>query len=265
MEPIYELPWHVRYCDVDAHGRLRLSTLLTQWQECGMAQMTQWGQTNAFTMDQGLLWIVSRQQVVIDRLPGMDEDTVLRTWVGDCRHGLFPRSYELSAADGTILAKASAQWTLMHADTRTIEMKPGEYGVSLPPCVTGRELPRQKTLRAMAPERTGDFTVPYSCLDANGHMNNARYLDLAGDVLPRPGRPVTALRIEYHHEVRLGEVLRWGAAALDGAPEESAANTPAAGTDAAPQTDAPAARTYYFEGAVGEQPCFRAEITFGAR
>lgn len=275
METIYELPFQVRYCDVDAQGRLRLSTLFTLWQECGMAQMQTWGQGNGFTRKQGLLWIVSRQQAEVMRLPGMDEHTVLRTWAGDCRHGIWLRSYELSGHDGAVLVRGGAQWSLLHAESRTMEMRPGEYGVSLPGCVTGRELPRQKPLRSVTPEHTGAYTVPYSALDANGHMNNARYLDLAQDVLPCRGRAVRWVRMEYHREVLLDQTLRWGWTELPNpAPDttqtaETAASpdTPQAAETAAlpdtPQAAAPG-RTYYFEAAVKGTPSFRLQLTCGA-
>ena len=234
------MPMHVRYADVDAHDRLRLPTLITQWQECGMAQMQGWGQGNAFTMDKGLLWIVTRQRLEITRLPGMDEDVSLCTWVGDCRHGLFLRSDQLLGSDGAVLARGAAQWSLLHAHSRTIEMKPGDFGVYLPPCVTGTELPRQRPLRPMETDHRGAVTVPYSWLDANGHMNNVRYLDLAQDVLPHGGRPLRAVQIEYHREVLLGQSLEWGWAEV-------------------PFDDGAA---YYFDGAVDGQTCFRALITY---
>lgn len=263
MEPIFELPWQVRYCDVDAHGRLRLSTLFTQWQECGMAQMQTLGQDNGFTRKQGLLWIVSRQQAEVVRLPGMDEYTVLRTWVADCRHGIWLRSYELSGHDGTLLVRGGAQWSLLHAESRTMEMRPGDYGFSLSGCVTGRELPRQKPLRSVPVTHTGAYTVPYSALDANGHMNNARYLDLAQDVLPCRGRAVRSVRMEYHREVLLDQTLRWGWTELPVSAPDAPRSADAAASQDTTQTAAPD-QTYCFEAAVEGTPSFRLQLTYAA-
>ena len=241
MDSIYQHTFRVRYCDVTTGGTLRLSRLLAEWQETGMVQMEQFGQGNDVTLRRGLLWIISRQNLHITRLPGLDEEVILRTWPGEMRHGLFPRYYEVEARDGTLLVQASSQWSLLHWDSRTIELRPQDCGVSLPPAVTGRELPRSRSLRAVETDHTGAFTVPYSFLDLNGHMNNARYLDLAQDVLPRQTLPLRDLQIEYHHEILDGETLTWG---WTQQPLENGTR-------------------FYFQGTIADQPCFRLQMDYG--
>ena len=60
-----------------------------------------------------------------------------------------------------------------------------------------------------------DFTVPYSFVDLNGHMNNTRYFDLCEDCVgaAAAGRKLKGIGVEYQNEARLGETLtlRWGA------------------------------------------------------
>jgi uncharacterized protein YoaH (UPF0181 family) len=57
------------------------------------------------------------------------------------------------------------------------------------------------------------FTVPYSYLDQNGHMNNTRYLDLAEDLIPAAleGKKLKSIHTRYQNEVRHGDVieLQW--------------------------------------------------------
>ena len=55
-----------------------------------------------------------------------------------------------------------------------------------------------------------DFTVPFSYVDLNGHMNNTRYFDLAEDLTPaaREGRDLREIAVEYAAEARLSDTLR---------------------------------------------------------
>ena len=58
-----------------------------------------------------------------------------------------------------------------------------------------------------------DFTVPYSFVDLNGHMNNTRYFDLAEDCVgaAAAGKLLRGVSVEYQNEARLSQTLhlRW--------------------------------------------------------
>ena len=65
---------------------------------------------------------------------------------------------------------------------------------------------------APKPAKDGEkeaFTVPYSYVDLNGHMNNTRYLDLSEDRMPADlrARPIREVRAEYSGEAKLGETV----------------------------------------------------------
>ena len=78
----------------------------------------------------------------------------------------------------------------------------------------GEEQPLPTAPVPMETERERAFTVPYSYVDLNGHMNNTRYFDLAEDCFAAPaaGKRLRSVQTEYKAEARLGETLtlRWG-------------------------------------------------------
>ena len=141
------------------------------------------------------------------------EVVTLLSWPGKTMHVLFPRFWRLTDQGGAVLAEGSALWTLMDQNTRAMVF-PDEHGVSIPGEVTGWETPLPRPPKMGEAEREERFTVPYSWVDLNGHMNNCRYLDLAEDVLPPELHEMTlrAVSIEYSGEAHLGEALRlrWG-------------------------------------------------------
>ena len=187
---------------------LRPSCLLNLLQQAAIHHTEQLGMGREKTLDRGLLWAISRQQIVIDRMPAYDERVVLTSWPGRTMHVLFPRYCELRTQEGERLLRASALWVLLDAGTRSFVF-PDEYGVELPGMDRADQLPLPEQPVSLPSASETQFTVPYSYVDLNGHMNNTRYLDLAEDLLPEDARtrPLAEIRIAHQLEARCGQTL----------------------------------------------------------
>ena len=150
---------------------------------------------------------------------------------------MFPRYYEILSEQGETIVRASAVWSLMDAAARSAVF-PEEHGISIPGEERGGELPWLVPVRPLDAVHRETFSVPYSYVDINGHLNNTRYFDLAEDSIPAAaeGRPLREVTAEYNREVRLGETLSlaWGG---DG-------------------------NSYYVAGST-EKPCFRLLLRYG--
>ena len=195
---------------VDCCRRLRTSTLFALLQNAAIRHTESLGMGRDKTLDRGLLWVVGRQYVEIARMPVYDERIVHTSWPGDTLRVLFPRYDEITDEAGNVLLRASAVWTLMDAESRSVAF-PEEYGVAIPGVKRGGELPLLPKIVPIPTTESFTFTVPYSYVDINGHMNNTRYFDVVEDNLPWQAAP-RAIQVEYLSEVRRGETLRvqWG-------------------------------------------------------
>ena len=203
----------LRSKDVDMFRRLRTSELFRLLQEASIRHTEQLGMGRDKTLDRGILWVLLMQRAEILRMPEYDETVVLKSWPGKTMHLLFPRFYSLETADGEPLLKASALWSLVDRDTRKVVF-PEKYGVVIEGVVTGEEIAMPGAVRKDACACERDFTVPYSFVDLNGHMNNTRYFDLAEDCAgaAAAGKLLRSVSVEYQNEARLGQTLhlRWG-------------------------------------------------------
>ena len=210
---VFQRELRLRSSDVDMHRRLRTSVLFSLMQEAAVAHTEALGMGREKTLDRGALWIVTLQSARILRMPEYDEEVVLRSWPGRTMHLLFPRYCALDTAKGEPLARAGALWSLIDAQTRRLVF-PERLGISIDGVTTGDESPLPAAPRSIACTEERDFTVPYSYVDLNGHMNNTRYFDLAEDILPAAaeGRRLLAVETEFAREARFGErlSLRWG-------------------------------------------------------
>ena len=208
---IYTRSFRVLSGDVDPSLTLKVSTLFTWFQEAAMTHTIEMGITRQRTLDLGILWVVVQYRIRITRLPSYDEAVTLSSWPGRDMHLFFTRYFSLTGPDGEPFADASSFWAMMSKETREL-VYPASHGITIPGTVTGKEIPLPSRIRGREPEKTAVFTVPYSYLDLNGHMNNARYFDLASDQMDEETRslPITELSADFIGEARYGDELTLG-------------------------------------------------------
>ncbi len=211
---IYQKEYTLLSSDVDAYRRLRLSRLFNMMQEAAIAHTTELGMGRSKTLDRGLLWIVTLTRMEADRLPAYDETVTLSSWPGETMHMFFPRYYTLTDASGQVLVRSSMLWALMDQTTRHMVF-PEDHGIEIAGDAAPAPLPLPTPPKLPALADAGSFTVPYSYIDLNGHMNNTRYLDLAEDRMPEALHrlPVRRILTEYSAEASLGESIRLQTAA----------------------------------------------------
>ena len=212
---VYREEFLLRSKDVDMFRRLRTSELFRLLQEASIRHTEELGMGRDKTLDRGILWVLLMQRAEIARMPEYDEHVVLKSWPGRTMHLLFPRYYSLETASGEPLLKASALWSLVDEKTRKVVF-PEKYCVAIEGVVTGEEIAMPGAVAKGTCTREREFTVPYSFVDLNGHMNNTRYFDLAEDSAgaAAEGKLLSGISVEYQNEARLSETLHlsWGEA-----------------------------------------------------
>ena len=190
-------------------GKLSTRELFWMLQEVSTEHCDKLG----FGMDlmgpKGLIWVVARHKLQVERYPQANELVRIETWPAPARHGLFPRHYEMYGADGQLLLSASALWTLVDINTRRM-IKPESYGIDVPGILTGREQGNPKSPEKLPQDRMVEFVVPESYLDSNGHMNNTRYYSLAEESIGAEieGKTLCRIATEYAAEALLGDKLK---------------------------------------------------------
>jgi len=203
----------IRNNHTDMYRRLRISTMFEWFQEGSISHTEELGCGREKTLDKGLLWVVTLQRAEIERLPLYDEKIIFKTWPGRTMHVLFPRFYSIETAEGESMVRASALWTLVDSETRKMVF-PGKNGIVIEEERTGNEISLPVPPKATDFTNNGSFTVPFSFVDLNGHMNNTRYFDLAEDMIGESakGKQLKEISTEYSSEIKIGESmdLKWG-------------------------------------------------------
>lgn len=217
------------------NGLLRPSAMFCLLQDAAAGSASSYGAGMEELSRRGILWMVVHMRADVLRLPAFGDEITVSTWIGEEMHGLFMRFYEMRFASGETAVKASGAWVLVDAATRTLARN---AEVGMPSVVTGRETEPPRRLRMPELDRIAPFTAQYSHCDINGHMNNARYLDAAEDLIPVEYLMAHRLRFaaaDYLKEVLPGETLQLGYGCAEGA--------------------------WWFRGD-GAEPCFRIKLIY---
>ncbi len=260
---------------------LRTSELFRLFQEAAGDHATALGIGQPFLMERGYTWVVALMDVAIGRIPRYDDTIAVETWPGPFRRILCPRFYQIrilpkteeermARPDGEVVCRATSIWSILDIEKR-IAVNPVAEGLvaapdvwTLPDAEPGSDealtmaMARPRAVRPGNTENRSEFTVPFSYVDMNGHMNNTRYLDLAEDLLFRgglaaakeTGQPfappvLSRIETEYRAELVAGETvpILWG--------EEARTGT----------ADGDAGRAFYVQGG-DDNPAFRMRLTY---
>jgi len=181
----YQESYLLRTKDCDVNGEWRFSAILEALQETAGGHCDRLGCGRNDLRQKGLAWVLVRSEVQMDRYPGIGDQVSVETFPMPVRHRLFPRYFIIRDVDEKIIGKASTLWALMDLQTRktaapdpAASLMPDNSDLKTP-------LPLPKPIVPLADSRQIEKTyMPvYTDLDANGHMNNAKYADLLCNLL----------------------------------------------------------------------------------
>lgn len=211
MEKVYSETCALRACDCDMGGLWRLSAVMEAMQETAATHSDRLGIGRDALMALGVVWILSRSRVTLDRTPRMGETVTVQTWPLMPRHMFYARNNAFLDAAGRRIGEATSLWVLMDIQTRRIVNR-DEIPRHIPdnsdlpaaaPMGPIRPLPGEPEVRTLIP--------PYADFDVNGHVNNTKYLDWACNALGHGALAqsrVSAFSICYDAEVLPDMALR---------------------------------------------------------
>lgn len=207
----------VRFCQCDRSHRLKLSELFRIFSDLAVSAFAFRGMDTQFLMQKEMVFLVSRVAVKIYRMPREGDNLRTATWEQEVQRAQFLRNFQIWSESGELMAEARSGWVLVNPFTRVI-MRPQEFLDAVPDGLHPMPeedcgAPAFQRLRIKpedsGAEYMGERKVVYSDIDGNGHVDNARYLDMAMDILPEEMtlREPTEVQALFSRETLLGESL----------------------------------------------------------
>ena len=201
----------IQSVDADFKGDCRWSSLLSILQRAADRHIEALGISREEMIERGMGWMLITLELEMRRMPRDMETVYVDTWSRGSKGALWHRDYRIKNGDGEFLGEGRSVWALVDIHKRKI-LRPSMFPYEVP---IGQETVGELPSKAVLPEGVQlddayTYTVRYSGIDTNGHLNNARYADLCFDVLDeqelREGQ-VTGFKITYHNEARLKDTM----------------------------------------------------------
>ncbi|MDR0421531.1 MAG: acyl-[acyl-carrier-protein] thioesterase [Proteiniphilum sp.] len=176
--------YDIRAHDVDFRRRVSLRSLT------GLLLLT--AGRNADENGFGLLelqtehytWVLSRLAVEMERFPTEEDTLSVETWIEHVGMAFTSRNFRMTDGSGTVIGHAASSWAMIDMRTRRsvrLDTIPSMQHFVVPEGTPAGEPVRIGDTEG---ETANSFTVKYSDIDINGHVNSMNYVQWLSDCFP---------------------------------------------------------------------------------
>lgn len=204
----YRYDTRVRFSETDEDGFMTPFALLNNLQDCATFHGEDSGIGVERNRKAGHAWMIADMQLVIPSFPRFNMHISTATWSPSFRGPVGRRFFEVTDADGRMLAAARSNWVFMDLKTGmpvNVTEEQLAYGVH-PELDIPFETGKRKILVDGDWEKHRRIRIREEYLDANGHMNNAQYVRFARVYLPDDA-VIGSLRVMWKRQAMLHDIL----------------------------------------------------------
>ena len=220
-EPVWKEAFHIHTHEADTNGLARLDALFCYFQEAAGHHASNLGVGIEDLGCKGCFWVLSRCWMQIARYPAWGQKIMVRTWPRAVERLFAMRDLQFLSEEGELLGSGVSAWLILSKDKHRL-MRPGpimrEVAPTQEPAMPGDVLGKQANPKELA--QLHRFSVRFSDLDTNRHVNNAAYVRWILDSFDAERHDrfeIGSIRIDYTSETALGEQIDVQAQAEDAA------------------------------------------------
>ena len=208
---IYSFDTRVSFDKVGHDGRADIGGILDYLNQCCFFHGQDVGRGVYDTLAYDRTWMTISWQIVVDRYPKAFERLKVSTMGVGWDRLYAQRNHFITDEAGEVIVKSYSLWTWTNMKTGHPANLQEESDAILDfqPETERLEMdyaPRKIRLPKEGFEPVGELKITNRFLDANGHVNNSRFLDVAEETLERKLYP-RQIRIEYKAQAFVGDVI----------------------------------------------------------
>ncbi len=211
---VQEKSYRVSSYEADASGSLGIPGLFNYLQDSAASHASVLGFGKEDLEINNMFWVLSRILVKMDTIPGWEDEIRITTWPRGLE-GIFAiRDFKVCGKNGKSYGAATSCWLMLDRESRRplrpdriLEKMDGRFSENRALDRVPVKLPGIKNISYRSPL----FTVKYSDLDVNMHVNNVHYIKWALDSYPleyRLNNVFESAEINYLHESLPGDEIK---------------------------------------------------------
>jgi acyl-ACP thioesterase len=163
--------------------------------------------------EKGKAWVLSRMYIHMQEYPINETSVTLHTWASDMNKLFSERCFAIEDQHGREIGFARSLWAALDMETRKATNILDLEGLSR--YITQRNCPIEPTSRINQPIKeqaslVDSFTVKYSDVDINRHLNSMKYVEHFVDTFPIEmygDKEISDFNINYLSEGHYGQKL----------------------------------------------------------
>ncbi len=211
-EPVEAGIWILEWPGREASAPLRLSAgrLFELLQTAAAGHAEALGVGGDALRGQRLAWVLLQWSLEMSSWPDAGEAVRIETWPSGYTDRIVRRDFFVCSAGGTRIGRATSHWAMLDLDRRRpVRMPASVRGIPTPVRDGALDAALAKFPAPDPPASLRTFRVSAEHLDANGHVNNVRFVEWVLASLPDEAAagPLAAIDLAFRAEARDGETL----------------------------------------------------------
>lgn len=198
---------------MDMKGLLSVHSIAALLQETAGNHAHKYGFGYHQMIEDGHIWVLTRLKLEINNLPEWNEELTIYTWIVNREKFFSRRDFRIENQKGEILINAASGWMLLDLNTKRPKLVE-DLKMSIPILdqlfAIDTEFEKIETIDEPELNRQ-KYTVRYSDLDINKHINNAQYIRILLDALPFETintKLIKSFEINYLSEATIGDEFK---------------------------------------------------------
>jgi medium-chain acyl-[acyl-carrier-protein] hydrolase len=208
----YSKEYELHYYDVDSNLKCSITTILNILSDIGTKQSEELGSGMAGLLKSNMTWVFYNYNVKVNRYPMYGEKLLVKTEPVGFKKFYAIRKYEIKDESGNLVVEANAIFLLINLEKRrTMRIPSEQYEVyGLKGDIEGEfKIPKLEKLKDVMYEI--NFSVRYTDIDFNKHVNNTKYVEWAIESLPEDivkNYKLEEIKVTFEKECKYGEEIK---------------------------------------------------------
>ena len=197
----------ILFSDVDSDSKITVDGIINSMQDCINLNSEAIGKGIDFIKSNKRTWFTIGWCIYLKRRPKLFEDIAIMTWPYDFMASMGYRNVVITDSKGEDIVWADSIWTLMDMEEgKPVKITDNDIqGYDLEP-----RYPMDKVNRKIKCisefEKVDEISVKKCDIDFNGHMSNAKYIQIANEYVPLDYE-IKRIRVEYKQQSVYGEKI----------------------------------------------------------
>jgi medium-chain acyl-[acyl-carrier-protein] hydrolase len=203
--------YSIHYYEIDYKKRLQMSSLIDFLGDIATTQSENLGIGIDYLQENNLAWMIYKWDIKMDRYPLLGEKIEIRTIPHSYKRFYANRRFEVYDEAGNQIAEAKSLWILVNTERKRPIRIPQAMGLAYG---MENETEVDTLMEIESVEEVGNqcvFTVRYSDIDTNRHVNNTKYVGWAIESIPLEiilKHELREVKVVYEKETKYGDTIK---------------------------------------------------------